>query len=169
MSSGARTFWRRFFLLEPKTDWTAPELKRCPELRSITPNDPYFSRGAAVRRFLRTTLPELGVIMAALTVCCLILGLIARATLGAVSRLPTTNPLMLHPWIAGGVVVFAVLQYGVITAVVAWWGRLRVRRERHRLRSELRCRGMPICLKCGYEGGDINAPKCPECGAPSGA
>jgi hypothetical protein len=35
------------------------------------------------------------------------------------------------------------------------------------LRAELRRRGIPICIACGYEGGDIAAPRCPECGAPA--
>ncbi len=39
----------------------------------------------------------------------------------------------------------------------------------HVLRFELRRRGIPICVRCGYEGGDMSAPRCPECGAPSGA
>ena len=33
-----------------------------------------------------------------------------------------------------------------------------------RLRSELRRRGIPICIACGYEGGTIDIPRCPECG-----
>ncbi len=42
------------------------------------------------------------------------------------------------------------------------------RSARRKLRAILRRRGIPICLKCGYEGGDITAPKCPECGAAQG-
>jgi hypothetical protein len=35
------------------------------------------------------------------------------------------------------------------------------------LRAELRRRGIPVCIRCGYQAGDIAAPRCPECGAPA--
>ena len=66
----------------------------------------------------------------------------------------------------------------IVGVVIAWlpgswivgnWSAFQTRRYARRiLRSELRRRGIPICIACGYEGGDITTPRCPECGGAHG-
>jgi len=157
------TFWRRFLLLETADRWPTSRLRRQPELAHIPPDDPYFSRRARVQRLLRRDLPELALIIAGITVYWVMLGLLARISFDALSQ-SAMGPRM-HPWIAAAVAAFAVLQYGVIALVIRLWDRARTRRARLELRTELRSRSIPVCLACGYVGGDMSAPRCPECGA----
>lgn len=75
-------------------------------------------------------------------------------------RLPAPSPvgaiLTSLLWIAGLVVAVWFSRW-LVRGYLAW-----------HLRAELRRRGFPICIACGYEGVDIHAPQCPECGAAQG-
>lgn len=76
----------------------------------------------------------------------------------------------LRPWL-GRNTPWAILAMYVgpyLVGVTLGWIRFRAIAIR-RMRVAVRRRGIPICVKCGYDGGDITAPKCPECGAPAGA
>ena len=71
-----------------------------------------------------------------------------------------------HAWIVVTFVVVAlvtILLGGVIAHGFGAFWVFRIRQRR--LRTELRRRGIPICIACGYEGGTIDIPRCPECGA----
>ena len=47
--------------------------------------------------------------------------------------------------------------------VVNWIWRHKLRRY---LREQLMARGIPVCLKCGYDLRGQSVPRCPECGTP---
>jgi len=52
--------------------------------------------------------------------------------------------------------------YGVCVMIpFLWLTNGAVRRE---MRDELRFKGLPICVKCGYDLGSIENSNCPECG-----
>ena len=71
----------------------------------------------------------------------------------------------LRPWLGlssgafGGVV--GGVTGGTGAAALTWFWR---RRCRQFLRTELVSRGVPICLKCGYDLRGQDRPRCPECG-----
>jgi hypothetical protein len=164
MTSAWTTFWRRFFLVEKPTSWPASRIRRQPELAHIPPTDPYFVWPARIARLVRWDLPDLGVgiALAALFAWAysvaygLVVPVICASTVG--------NPIALRPWIAAAMAVAFFLHYASITAIVMWWMPGWFKRHNGRLRAELRRRSIPICIACGYEGGDIAAPRCPECG-----
>ena len=46
---------------------------------------------------------------------------------------------------------------------INWFWRHRLRRY---LREQLVARGIPVCVKCGYDLRGQSVPRCPECGTP---
>ena len=61
------------------------------------------------------------------------------------------------------IAVVVVVTGGSGTVGITWFLRNRCRRY---LREQLVARGVPICLKCGYDLRGQVAPRCPECGTP---
>ncbi len=72
-----------------------------------------------------------------------------------------------QPWIHLPGSMFAGVVSGVTAGAgvpgLAWFWRHRLRRF---LRLQLVKRGIPICLKCGYDLRGQTEPRCPECGTP---
>ena len=139
--------------------WTRRQLERFPELSRFAPDDAFAQRCCRPLRagwwnaaLLNATVVFLWSIVWGV-VCFLWL-----ASSGS-PRLPAPSPvgviLASLGWIAGLVVAVWFSRW-LVRGYLAW-----------HLRTELRRRGIPVCLKCGYEGGDIAAPRCPECGAPA--
>lgn len=143
-----RHFWRVFFLLEkqpakPHHKW---ELRQFPELAHFPPGEP--SRWMRVRMRLISMWP-LGLAylcgsvltVAALSVLALFFGVISA------NAMKLGMALVCLPWF---VIMFAA-------------ARPMRRIERRLLRRELLRRGIPICVRCGYEPGSWT-DRCPECG-----
>ncbi len=159
MSSASRTIWRRFFLLDPKTEWSAAELKRQPELHHLPPTDPY-AKQWLVGRCLGFWV-DFGIVAA----CMLVYTTIWQGLCSLILVPLVTTHITSSPWLAYvllGANLCAILGLGVGTMLASSYV---AKRRKRSVRSELRCRGIPICVKCGYEGGDMSAPRCPECGA----
>ena len=164
MTERRSTFWRRFWLLEKPSTWSRSRLRRLPELAHIPPDDPYFARSARVRRFLRHWLPLLAALLVGEVAYILLFGSLARLVAAALTPRMSTNPIGFRPWIIAYWCVVVVLTYGVCYAATLRMGHILRRRSNTRFRTELRRRGIPVCLKCGYEAGAMSAPNCPECG-----
>lgn len=162
MSPASRTFWRRFFLLDRKLGWTAGELKRVPERRHISPRDPFFRwRRWFLRRGARDGL-ALVVGVCAIRAVFILMGVALWNTFVTPAFVAAPNGTRS---ISVTTYVLIVVQWLAVTTFAFWHIFRSARLERRALRSELRRRGIPICIACGYEGGDMSAPKCPECGA----
>ena len=72
-----------------------------------------------------------------------------------------------HVGLYGGFVAYGLpVAYGVLAGFVTLW--LVRRRITHYLRRELATRGLPTCLKCGYNLTGNVSGRCPECGTPIG-
>jgi hypothetical protein len=90
--------------------------------------------------------------------------------LGYAATVPIVLVLLLHTlerWIDIPASVYGGLAGGVVggstMVMVRWLWRGRCRRF---LRQELVARGVPVCLKCGYDLRGLSGPRCPECGRP---
>lgn len=137
--------------------WTSRHLRLFPELRRFNPSDPATSQWTSMFRrgwwetggscLLWMTLWTL----ACAAVCLVLVRILPDDDLVRLLIVATVASWPIGVWFAG--------QFGEFLAH---------RRAQRSLRSELRRRGIPICIACGYEGGDIAAPKCPECGASAG-
>ena len=143
--------------------WSTRQLRRMPELRHFDQSDPLalhwgrvFSDGAMASRW--TSLFAL----TGWTIACLAAALLCFG-LTLSTGLSVPNPPL-----------EAVCRWVLLTVIIGWLpgcilinSRNRsssLRHARRTLRSELRRRGIPICIACGYEGGTIDTPRCPECG-----
>jgi len=131
-----------------------------PELRRFAPADPFALRWAARWHWgwwIRTGCGA-GFGAAVLFVC----GLLAPAALRFFS--PGTAAAIAN----GSIIVPAALSaLTVLASTVGAWVGFVMEREVQRivLRTELRRRGFPVCMKCGYERGHPGVPRCPECAA----
>lgn len=140
--------------------WSTRQLRRMPELRRFDPDDPFARRWASPWNWgwwLRVGCGA-GFGAAVLLVC----GLLAPAVLGMGSQRfpsPTAPRSAFLPTLLAAV--------GLVAAGLAAWAGYAMERsiQRTMLRAELRSRGIPMCIACGYDGGDAASPRCPECGA----
>ena len=63
--------------------------------------------------------------------------------------------------------LFGILVTGLAVAAVVWAiQRLWYKPLRDQVRRELIARGIPVCLRCGYNLTGLSEPRCPECGEP---
>ena len=144
----------------PKREWTAQQLRRIPELRHVSRDHRVARRAIALYPFTRCSPIVLSSVLA-----------IAWFMLWLLWALKVVIDAYGEPDVG---------RLGILAYLVLWWGGTAMWtpvgrflpflavRARSQLRAELRRRGIPICIACGYEGGDINAPRCPECGAAQG-
>ena len=137
--------------------WTRRQLERFPELARFAPDDAFAARCCRPFRagwwnaaLMSGTVVFLWSIVWGV-VCFLWIGSSSGQRLHAPSALGASVAVVV--WVAG-VIVAAWGARWVVRGYLAW-----------HLRTELRCRGFPICIACGYEGVDIDALQCPECGA----
>lgn len=168
MTTAWRTFWRRFFLMERPTAWSASRLRSEPELAHIPPTDSYFTLRARVHRLARWYVPSMAAGMAIalvyLVVTSMLYPLLSGAAIHGTSGTHASSMRSMHRLIALGMAAAVGAQYLGLMAIVLWWSARASRRMRRRLRTELRSRAVPVCLACGYVGGDMHARNCPECG-----
>ena len=141
----------------PKRDWTTTQLRRIPELRHVSRDHRMGRRAIALYPFTRCSPMVLSNVLA-----------IAWFMLWLLWTLRVVIDAHGEPDV--GLV-------GTLAYLMLWWGGTAMwspigrllpflaMRARCDLRTELRRRGIPICVSCGYEGGDIDAPRCPECGS----
>jgi hypothetical protein len=145
----------------PQREWTTKQLRGLPELRHLAPDDP-----ALVRWNRRQWIPQvlsLGVFLS-IAVPTWILALVCIAETMDSNASYSARQLQLLTF--SSLVLFLgsfplALLGGAFGAFLAYRIGLR------KLRTELRRRGIPICIRCGYQAGDIAAHRCPECGAPA--
>jgi len=130
--------------------WSKRQLRIYPELAWFDRADP-IARRCVGRTSMRANMQALAGSISAV-VWALLCG-VGVVLLGRVSD-------------ALGAIFFVTILIG--TPIAYGFGAYWVYRSTQRLlRSELRRRGIPACLRCGYVGGDMSAPRCPECGAPA--
>jgi len=149
----------------PKREWTANQVRRIPEIRHCAPTD-RLARKTVRRHALGRFSPNVlalacvgGWILAwmiATTCLFMVLAWAVPSWLGEGSPVPGWVWVAYMLSLPIGCVVSLIQSLRI--PFIAW-------RTRRMLRAELRRRGIPICVSCGYEGGDIAAPNCPECGA----
>lgn len=147
----------------PKRNWTAKQLREIPELRHFAFDHKLARRAARCHRFGKYS-PNL--LCIAFVLGWLLTYIIAISSLIVLWALVESTGDTSPP----GWVLLILLIAGPFGCMVALAKSLQVPfhdwLSRKHLRTELRRRGIPICIPCGYEGGDIDAPRCPECGAP---
>lgn len=162
------TFWRRFWLLERAPQWSPAVVRHRPELAHLPPTDPYFARWTATRRVLRVLLPQLVVCFALIALVQVCANWILLQAIASLQHRIANNPAtaaQAFTW-ASRIGPAYVLGANVIYLLIAlWFGRRASRRLQRAARTELRRRGFPVCLNCGYEAGAIATARCPECGA----
>lgn len=167
MPGASRTSWRRFLLLEQGSAWSARQVRRRPELAHIPPTDPYFASRAITARFLRRGLPVIAATIATMLLIWYAWGFVAQAVLTFMQHPVDANSQgSSRASVHACVVSILVAQWVTTLGAGVWMTRWSSRRRRRTLRGEVRRRGVPICIACGYESGDIHSPRCPECGAP---
>ncbi len=141
-----------------RSPWSRGQLRLIPELRHFQPTDPF------ARRWTDRFGPGWWLMIGAATGLAVVLSLawhvLALALFDPLTRslhAGTRFELMMMGLVSMSTLV-VVLGAGFLGGRLAHRVRIRV------LRTELRRRGIPICIACGYEGGDIDATRCPECG-----
>jgi fructose-specific phosphotransferase system IIC component len=67
----------------------------------------------------------------------------------------------LPQWLPGVVTAFITSLTSVLVVHVVWRGPLQAQ-----IRRELNERGIPLCIRCGYNLTGLTQPRCPECGTP---
>lgn len=168
MSTQRPSFWHSFF--HPAA-WPPRPLRKLPEIRYVDAKEPF------ARRWLRTWSRGYWIEFVYLSTMQLFYLAAWIGLLVASGRygIPIVRPMFKGtPWPFGfgAFVVWILLSAVAAAALMHVFARFLFRRfpvvrmlRWFRLRCELRRRGIPICVSCGYEGGDIDAPRCPECGA----
>lgn len=96
----------------------------------------------------------------------ILFGATALTVVAAVVAAKTARPLLgrfvhLPPGVLSGIV--GGLLGGTATTGWVWFFRREIRDS---LRQQLLERGIPICIKCGYNLRGQTQPRCPECGGP---
>ena len=144
MSSRWRRFWRVFFMLEKHhAKWA---LRENPELRHLPPGAPGW------RARLRIAL----VLMVAMLVW---FGIVEGAIWILLSAVGSAVPPRRIGYVALGLTG---AQFGGAIMLALWVAR---RMMNHAIRRAVQRKGIPICIRCGYEPGSWT-DRCPECGRP---